>query len=877
MSTDREEDDENRLRSDEEDGEDVYGDNYQQDYRAISELDRYDDEVASEEDVDMDADAFAAAQAEMNRRDQESARRGGRQAAALRAVGEDGGSEFDELADLRRQRAAAEDDALGGEAPMVNLEQVPPQAREFLSLDLTKTEIRRQFNRFLRSYRDSNNEPAYTNAISRMCADNLMSLDVSYFHVSITVPPLARFIVEHPDLILPLLHTELLAVAATLSPGYDSIQREVFVRIYNMPLRDKIRDLRQYHVNCLIRVWGVAIRRSGVFPQLNIAHYVCSCGERLPPIVLTGMSDPKPTRCPACQNASTMRLDVTDTVYRNYQKVTLQEAPGSVPAGRVPRQVDVIMLHDLIDKCAPGEEIEVTGIYKHAPLQSAQRSNHGFPVFSTVLEANHVGKSAVMAATSATTIEDENEILRLSRMPNIDNMIIRSIAPSIHGHEHIKTSIALSLFGGVAKENEETKHRLRGDINVLLLGDPGTAKSQFLKYTQKIASRSVYTTGKGASAVGLTASVRMDTMTREWTLEGGAMVLSDQGVCLIDEFDKMSDQDRTSIHEAMEQQTISVAKAGIVCTLKARCSVIAAANPISGRYNSSLSFQEQVNLTEPILSRFDVLCVVRDTANRENDRRLAEFIARSHRNAAPSSGPGSELAPDDNGGPGNPDLALGPGEIPVSTPEQRAQDYARNIIPQDVLRKYIAYARRTCRPSLAGISNDYINDFYGDLRLHAQLTGGVQMTLRQVAGIIRMAEAHAKMSLRSEVTDADVRFAIRTMLTSFISTQKLSVQQQLTTQFTKYLIDGIDRFELLRALVIDMRDQALQARVITQRIDADTARAQPVEVSHEEYRERALMLQLDNYDEFLASPVFAESGFVYNRETRKIICNNIIV
>lgn len=194
------------------------------------------------------------------------------------------------------------------------------------------------------------------------------------------------------------------------------------------------------------------------------------------------------------------------------------------------------------------------------------------------------------------------------------------------------------MFGGVFK-NPQGKHRLRGDINVLLLGDPGTAKSQFLKYVEKTSQRAVFTTGQGASAVGLTAAVHKDTVTREWTLEGGALVMADKGVCLIDEFDKMNDKDRTSIHEAMEQQSISISKAGIVATLHARCAVIAAANPISGRYNAQLAFSQNVELTEPILSRFDVLCVVRDTADPIVDSLLAKFVVDSHMRSHPNAAP----------------------------------------------------------------------------------------------------------------------------------------------------------------------------------------------------------------------------------------------
>jgi DNA replication licensing factor MCM2 len=282
----------------------------------------------------------------------------------------------------------------------------------------------------------------------------------------------------------------------------------------------------------------------------------------------------------------------------------------------------------LVDSCKPGDEIELTGIY-HNSYDHSLNTAHGFPVFATVIEANYISKRDNKLVVSSLTDEEERRILALSKDERIADRIIASIAPSIYGHEDIKRALALALFGGEPKD-PGNKHRLRGDINVLLCGDPGTAKSQFLKYVEKIAPRAVFTTGQGASAVGLTAFVQRSPVTREWTLEAGALVLADKGTCLIDEFDKMNDQDRTSIHEAMEQQSISISKAGIVTSLQARCSILAAANPIGGRYDPTMTFANNVDLTEPILSRFDVLCVVRDTVDAVEDERLARFVVNSH-------------------------------------------------------------------------------------------------------------------------------------------------------------------------------------------------------------------------------------------------------
>jgi len=369
------------------------------------------------------------------------------------------------------------------------------------------------------------------------------------------------------------------------------------------------------------------------------------------------------------------------TLYRNYQKITLQESPGRIPAGRIPRSKDVILLADLCDQCKPGDELEVTGIYTNN-YDGSLNTDQGFPVFATVIIANHVVVKDSKQVVQSLTDEDIATIQKLSKDPRIVERVVASMAPSIYGHDYIKRALALALFGGESK-NPGEKHKVRGDINLLICGDPGTAKSQFLKYIEKVAPRAVFTTGQGASAVGLTAYVRRNPVSREWTLEAGALVLADQGVCLIDEFDKMNDQDRTSIHEAMEQQSISISKAGIVTSLQARCTVIAAANPIGGRYDPSMTFSENVNLSEPILSRFDVLCVVKDEFDPMQDQQLAKFVVHSHMKHHPSEEEQPEL----------------------EEPQLKTVDE----IPQDLLRQYIVYAKENIRPKLTVSKNNWSN------------------------------------------------------------------------------------------------------------------------------------------------------------------------
>jgi DNA replication licensing factor MCM2 len=365
-----------------------------------------------------------------------------------------------------------------------------------------------------------------------------------------------------------------------------------------------------------------------------------------------------------------------------------------------------------------------------------------------------------------------------------------------------------------------------------------------LKYAENTAPRAVYSTGKGASAVGLTASVHKDPITREWTLEGGALVLADKGVCLIDEFDKMNEQDRTSIHEAMEQQTISVSKAGIVTSLQARCSVIAAANPIGGRYDSSSTLADNVELTDPILQRFDILCVLQDLVDPVADERLARFVTESHMNSVPTRERAERGA-----------LGIVP---PTVTPKPGS-------IPQDLLRKYIQYARTNVRPILRGNTFDQekVASLYVALRRESAASGGVPIAVRHVESIMRMSEAHAKMHLREYVRDDDVDAAIRTMLESFICAQKYSVRRTLRRSFAKFITSGEDRAYLLLHILQDMfrKEQMYQVIRLRQQNQSEDA-LDHLEVPLDELESRARERRIYDVSEFCRGPAFAEAGYI---------------
>ncbi|KAK6539810.1 MCM DNA helicase complex subunit [Orbilia ellipsospora] len=633
---------------------------------------------------------------------------------------------------------------------------------EWIALPAVQRSIAREFKGFLLEYVDPNtNVSIYGARLRNLGEINAESLEISYKHLADTKAVLAYFLANAPTEILPIFDSVAMEAVLVQYPRYFRIHPEIHVRVSEVPAVFTLRELRQTHLNALVRVSGVVTRRTGVFPQLKVVKFDCTkCGITIGPFQQESNVEVKISYCQNCQSRGPFTLNSEKTVYRNYQKLTLQESPGTVPAGRLPRHREVILLWDLIDSAKPGEEVEITGIYRNN--YDAQLNNrNGFPVFATILEANNVIKAHDQLAGFQLTEEDEGTIRRLAKEVDVVSRIINSIAPSIYGHRDIKTAVAASLFGGVPK-NIQGKHTLRGDINVLLLGDPGTAKSQILKYVERVAHRAVFATGQGASAVGLTASVRKDPITNEWTLEGGALVLADKGTCLIDEFDKMNDRDRTSLHEAMEQQSISISKAGIITTLQARCSIIAAANPIGGRYNSTIPFAQNVELTEPILSRFDVLCVVRDTVNPETDELLAKFVVSSHGRSHPLSQ--------------SPETAL-----------TLAMDN-RQLISQDLLRKYILFARQECKPKIHHIDEEKLARLFSDMRRESLATGSLPITVRHLESIIRLSEAFAKMRLSDYVQTRDIDLAIGVIIESFIGAQKLSVKKSLARAFAKYTL-----------------------------------------------------------------------------------------
>ncbi|XP_034697919.1 DNA replication licensing factor MCM2 [Vitis riparia] len=872
---------------DEGEGEDLYNDNFMDDYRRMDEHDQYeslglDESLEDERDLDQIMEDRRAAEMELDTRDtritetklprllldqdtdddnhrpSKRSRADFRPPAAARSYddadamlsspGRSRGHSREDvpMTDQTDDEPYEDDDDDDGEFEMY---RVQGTLREWVTRDEVRRFIAKKFKEFVLTYVNPKNEHGdfeYVRLINEMVSANKCSLEIDYKQFIYIHPNIAIWLADAPQSVLEVMEDVAKNVVFDLHPNYKNIHQKIYVRITNLPVYDQIRNIRQIHLNTMIRIGGVVTRRSGVFPQLQQVKYDCNkCGMILGPFFQNSYSEVKVGSCPECQSKGPFTVNIEQTIYRNYQKLTLQESPGIVPAGRLPRYKEVILLNDLIDCARPGEEIEVTGIYTNN-FDLSLNTKNGFPVFATVVEANYVTKKQDLFSAYKLTQEDKEEIEKLAKDPRIGERIVKSIAPSIYGHEDIKTAMALAMFGGQEK-NVEGKHRLRGDINVLLLGDPGTAKSQFLKYVEKTGQRAVYTTGKGASAVGLTASVHKDPVTREWTLEGGALVLADKGICLIDEFDKMNDQDRVSIHEAMEQQSISISKAGIVTSLQARCSVIAAANPIGGRYDSSKTFSQNVELTDPIVSRFDVLCVVKDVVDPVTDEMLAKFVVDSHFKSQPK---GTNVE----------DKSLSNSQDDIQ-PSARPLD--PEILSQDLLKKYLTYAKLNVFPRLHDADLNKLTHVYAELRRESSHGQGVPIAVRHIESMIRMSEAHARMHLRQHVTQEDVDMAIRVLLDSFISTQKFGVQKALQKSFKKYMTFKKDYNELLLYLLRGLVKDALHFEEI---VSGSSSGLPHIDVKVEELQSKAQDYEIYDLKPFFSSTQFSRAHFELDAE-----------
>lgn len=445
-------------------------------------------------------------------------------------------------------------------------------------------------------------------------------------------------------------------------------------------------------------------------------------------------------------------------MYKDHQTVTLQEMPERAPMGQLPRSVELVLDHDLVDKVKPGDRVQIVGVFR-ALATSSQGQSSTSGVFKTVILVNDVKILGRDSHGLVFTPNDIRTIRSLGKRKDILDILGRSVCPSIHGHEVIKKALALQLLSGCEKNLANGTH-LRGDINILMVGDPSTAKSQLLRSAMGIAPLAVSTTGKGSSGVGLTAAVTSDPETKERRLEAGAMVLADRGLVCVDEFDKMGENDRVAIHEAMEQQTVTIAKAGLHASLNARCSVLAAANPVYGQYDRKRRIQENIGLPDSLLSRFDLLFVVLDQLDPESDRRIAAHVIRGHRfvNPAGKTGHDSDYD-DDDSSEDDEDVADAEKAHAIwqrsrydasNTSGVRAgkeddDPHSDDVLQHEFLRKYLHFAKTRMKPVLTEEARECIAGRYAEMRSR-QDERTLPVTARSLETVIRLASAHAKVS-----------------------------------------------------------------------------------------------------------------------------------
>lgn len=475
-------DDVEQNNEDESEEGDNLDDHYSKDYQEIPGLDKYESEGIDEDDYSQISEsARREAERMLDDRERENVAHNRRvpQAMMMNETEESLLSEGHDLTDEIRKRREKHfqecDDEPEDDDPedekYLDLEEMRGKLNTWIREPRTIRFIRRHFKRFLLRYRDENtNLLIYETRINDMCSANRQSLEVTYSHLTQQNPTLAYWVFETPSLVFPILNQVAFELACKYFPGYENIHHEIYIKIRDFPLEEKLRDLRTFHLNTLIKIRGVVTRRYPVYSQLKKIFYICRCGNRMGPIFVSENQDIKLGQCPVCHSNGPFQIDQELGVYRNYQKITVQESPGSVLPGRVPRHKDTILLGDNIDLARPGDEVEIVGIYTNK-FDFMMNVKHGFPVFNTIIEANYVKRCSELNLTDLSQ-QDKDDIMNLSKKPNVARIVINSIAPSIYGHHNIKTALALAMFGGMAK-NYQDSHKIRGDINVLLLGDPG--------------------------------------------------------------------------------------------------------------------------------------------------------------------------------------------------------------------------------------------------------------------------------------------------------------------------------------------------------------------------------------------------------------------
>jgi replicative DNA helicase Mcm len=589
----------------------------------------------------------------------------------------------------------------------------------------TESALSDKVKEFLTRFKDKNGNYKYVEQIDEMMPKNAKFIIVDYNDL-VVEPEIEIIFTTDPDKILTAFSRAIKEALQTRFPDYaEKIKDEVRVRLINYPLQRSLRQINAETIGNITSVSGMVVRASEVKPLAKELVFVCPDEHQTKVIQLKGMDVKIPIVCdnPSCKHRD-FELKPEASKFIDFQILRLQELPEDLPPGQLPHYIDVTIRQDLVDNARPGDRIILSGI-----VRVEQESVAGIPrghsgLYRLRIEGNNIeflggrgSKTSRKIQREEVSPEDEKMIKTLSQSPDVYQRLIDSFAPHIQGQSLIKEAILLLIVGSTQRLLGDGS-KIRGDINVFLVGDPGTAKSEMLKFCARIAPRGLYTSGRGSTAAGLTAAVVRD-KTGIMMLEAGAVVLGDQGLVCIDEFDKMKPEDRSALHEVMEQQSASIAKGGIVATLNARTSILAAANPMYGKYDPFKNITENVNLPIPLLTRFDLIFVVRDIPGREKDEKIARHIIELH------------------------------------TPQGTDK---RSVIDVDTLTKYLSYAKRSS-PDLTKEAEEKILEYYLQMR-NVESEEMITVTPRQLEGIIRLSTARARLLMKDKVEEEDAERAI---------------------------------------------------------------------------------------------------------------------
>ncbi len=596
-----------------------------------------------------------------------------------------------------------------------------------MALLLQRDELTSRFEDFLRNYVTFKGVHKYRQRVSQLVLEESADLVIDFPDLIAHDRELAENLAENPREVMEaaeMAATELLRVEHPKFAQRVKGVRVLFAGEAGHKLR--LRQLDSDYLFRFVSVEGLMVRASQVFPLLVNAVFKCNyCGQTQSPVTQTGFVLRKPSKC-ANEECKAKKRSFTivpeSSEYIDIQFCRLQESPEELPPGQIPRFMDMILKGSLVERARPGDPVLATGMLQSRPR--GQFKSEGTAIYQFQLEVNYIEPLAKEPAAISITKDEEEEFKEFAAKGETFGRLAESFAPSIHGMKEVKESLLLSLFGGQEKVLPD-KIKVRGDIHVLLVGDPGTAKSVLLKYVAEIAPKGLFTSGRGTTAAGLTAAVIRDAA-GGFSLEAGAIVLADRGLCSIDEIDKMRPEDRVALHEALEQQTVSIAKGGIVATLNAKTTVIAAANPAEGRYNPNRLVSDNVKLPVTLLSRFDLMHIVRDEPMRDYDTALVDHVL-----------------------------------------DMRVREEAPGeIIPVDFMRKYIIYAKRI-KPTLTEEAKDRIKEFYLKMRERSSPESPITISPRQLDSLIRLSEARARTDLSKIVEKEHVEEAIR-LVSSFL-------------------------------------------------------------------------------------------------------------